>query len=240
MTTPILDLDEWTEGQAQPHVTVNESTRWLECFAALSVLDRMPDPPGSPADGDRYIVGGSATGDWNGHDNDIALRIGSAWAFRPAPDGTIAFVLSLGVPYRYVSGAWSEEVDDGGGGGGDPQRYMITCSIDPSNPTAPRFRVPLGGEMKVWALHAEGGPGDAVVDIRRSTSGMNSPPTGPGDSICGGSPPTLTAQVGAEDNCTAFADNLCGGGDVLEFVLVSSDTNITALHFQLFIDPDTG
>ena len=31
-------------------------------------------PPGSPSEGDRYIVGPSATGDWSGHDGEIADR----------------------------------------------------------------------------------------------------------------------------------------------------------------------
>ena len=243
MTTPILELDEWTEAQAQPHVTVNEAIRWLECFASLSVLSiTTTDPPMTPAEGDRYIVpAAGATGDWAGHDDEVALWFGTAWGFKLAPTGAIAYVEDEGVPYRY-NGGWSEEIDETGGGGGGgavAQRYMITASFDTANPQAPRFRVPLGGEMMVWALHAEGGPGDAVVDIRRSDAGLNNPPSGPGDSICGGSPPFLSGDVGRESDCTDFSNRFCGGGDVLEFVLVSFDTNITALHFQLAIDPDT-
>ena len=49
--------------QAQKHVTHNEALRILDGLVQLSVLDRdLTSPPGSPADGDRYIVASGATG----------------------------------------------------------------------------------------------------------------------------------------------------------------------------------
>ena len=48
--------------QAQKHVTHNEALRLLDGLVQLSVLDRdLTAPPGSPTDGDRYIVGSGAT-----------------------------------------------------------------------------------------------------------------------------------------------------------------------------------
>ena len=105
MTTPILELDEWTQSQAQPHVTVNEAMRWLECFANLIVLDKdLSDPPESPSpeDGDRYIVGAAPTGDWSGQEGKIALYMANAWAFRSAPIGTRAYVLDEDADYRFT------------------------------------------------------------------------------------------------------------------------------------------
>ena len=46
-----------------------------------SVKDELADPPGSPAEDDRYIVIATATGDWVGHENDIAEWNGTAWDF---------------------------------------------------------------------------------------------------------------------------------------------------------------
>ena len=49
--------------QAQKHVTHNEALRLLDGLVQLSVLDRdLTAPPGSPADGDRYIVGSRRDG----------------------------------------------------------------------------------------------------------------------------------------------------------------------------------
>jgi len=49
-------------------------------------------PPGSPSAGDRYIVGASATGDWAGHDYDIAEYDGSAWSFVVDVEGLACYV----------------------------------------------------------------------------------------------------------------------------------------------------
>lgn len=93
MTTPILELDEWEEAQGQPNVTVNTTVRWLECFAQLAVIDRdLSTPPVSPSDGDRYIPAATATGAWTGHEDEIALYLGNAWAFKAPPTGCRCYV----------------------------------------------------------------------------------------------------------------------------------------------------
>lgn len=109
MTTPILALEEWEEAEAQPNVTVNTSTRWLECFAQLIVQSQSVSDPPTAVDGDRYIVGTGATGEWAGHDGDIALAMGNAWEFRTAPEGCLAYVLDESPPaeYRFLSGVWT-------------------------------------------------------------------------------------------------------------------------------------
>jgi len=43
--------------------------------------------PGSPAEGDRYIVGAGATGAWAGKDNQIAVFANTAWLFYVAAKG---------------------------------------------------------------------------------------------------------------------------------------------------------
>lgn len=106
MTTPILDLEEWEAAQAQPEVTVNEALRWLECFASLVVQSLSVSSPPTGVDGDRYIVGPAPTGVWTGHADEIALFMGSAWAFREAPEGTSAWVLDDANTVRYLAGAW--------------------------------------------------------------------------------------------------------------------------------------
>lgn len=108
MTTPILSLDEWEEAQAQPNITVNEALRWLECFAQLVVESQSVTDPPTATDGDRYIVGIGATGEWAGHDSEIALAMGDAWAFRAAPEGSLAYVLDESPgEYRLLSGVWT-------------------------------------------------------------------------------------------------------------------------------------
>lgn len=106
MTTPILSLTEWASGQAQPDVTVNTALRWLEAFAPLIVTAQQNAPPGSPAEGDRYLVGTAGSGAWSGHNNQVALRMNSAWAFKTAPTGTQAYLTGVAAEKRYVGGVW--------------------------------------------------------------------------------------------------------------------------------------
>jgi hypothetical protein len=47
-----------------------------------SVLDKdLTAPPGSPSEGDRYIVAATATGSWATHETEIAQYTDSAWEF---------------------------------------------------------------------------------------------------------------------------------------------------------------
>jgi len=64
----------------------------LESFAFQPpILYQQNDPDVSPAKGDRYIVGATPTGDWVGHEQDIAWYDGSAWQFDTPMKGWLCF-----------------------------------------------------------------------------------------------------------------------------------------------------
>ena len=93
--------------QAQKHVTHNEALRLLDGLVQLSVLDRdLTAPPGSPADGDRYIVGSGATGDWAGWDLNVALWTDGAWMRLPSRTGWRAWVEDEGLLLVYDGAGW--------------------------------------------------------------------------------------------------------------------------------------
>ena len=94
--------------QAQKHVTHNEALRILDGLVQLSVLDRdLTAPPGSPADGDRYIVATGATGDWAGWDLNVALWTDGAWLRLPPRPGWRAWVEDEGLLLVYDgAGMW--------------------------------------------------------------------------------------------------------------------------------------
>ena len=58
-------------------------------------------PPGSPADGDAYFVGASATGNWSGKDGNLAVSVNGKWYFTPKTNltGAIIFDSSTNIPY---------------------------------------------------------------------------------------------------------------------------------------------
>ena len=81
-----------------------------------SVLDKdLLTPPGSPATGDRYLIGqptDTATGDWAGHAGEIAEYDGAAWFYEAQPDeGTYVYVEDENTAYifnnnTFLSGLW--------------------------------------------------------------------------------------------------------------------------------------
>lgn len=74
-------------------------------------------PPGSPSDGDTYVVGASATGAWSGQDDDVAIwdanESPAAWNFVTPTDGMAVWNLADDTEYRWDAGvspaAWSAQ-----------------------------------------------------------------------------------------------------------------------------------
>ena len=94
----------------------NAVRRYIEYGA----LDRgVNTPPGSPADGDVYIIGSAPTGGWAGQANKIAVRHLGAWVFEPSVDasgasvaigaaheGLTVYVRDEDQPYVWSGSAW--------------------------------------------------------------------------------------------------------------------------------------
>jgi len=92
-TTANLGLPVIAAAQAQKHVTHNEALRLIDTLVQLAVLDRdLSAPPGSPNDGERWIVAPSPTGAWAGHAGDIAAWQDGAWQFAVPKKGWIAHI----------------------------------------------------------------------------------------------------------------------------------------------------
>jgi hypothetical protein len=109
MTTPRLGAPELVSGQATPETTVNEQIRYIESGAGHFIFkDRdLATPPGSPADGDCYLVAASGTGAWSGKDGQIAFRVNTAWAFITAIEGFTAWVNDENAFIGYDGAAWN-------------------------------------------------------------------------------------------------------------------------------------
>jgi hypothetical protein len=81
-------------GQAQKHVTHNEALRLLDTLVQLAVLARgVDEPPASPAEGERWIVGAAPTGAFSGHADEIAAWQDGAWQFSAPRTGWLAYVV---------------------------------------------------------------------------------------------------------------------------------------------------
>lgn len=108
--TDNLNLPLIAANQDQKHVTHNEAITALDAIVQLSVKDKdLATPPGSPSEGDRYIVAASATGDWAGEEGNVAAYQSGAWAFYTPQDGWFAWVDDESLFYVYGSSAWSND-----------------------------------------------------------------------------------------------------------------------------------
>ena len=93
--------------QAQKHITHNDALHILDTLVQLAVLDRdLTAPPGSPAEGQRWIVKATATGAWSGHDNAIAAWQDGAWQFSTPQTGWLAYVVDEGALLAWSGSAW--------------------------------------------------------------------------------------------------------------------------------------
>lgn len=106
-TTTKLLLPYILAAQAQKHVTHNEALRLLDGLVQMSVPDRdLTVPPGSPVEGDRYIVAAGATGAWSGWDHDIALFGDGIWFRLPKQIGWRAWVEDEGTLVVWDGAQW--------------------------------------------------------------------------------------------------------------------------------------
>src|SRR5688572_10935692 len=67
-------------------------------------------PPGSPSDGDIYIVGIGGTDDWATHDNKVAIFAGGIWYFETPLPGALAWVNDEAGYVRFTGSAWTSGI----------------------------------------------------------------------------------------------------------------------------------
>lgn len=96
-------------GQAQKHVTVNESLMRLDALVQLSVVSAtIAAQPGSPADGDLYILPAGKTGAAWGAMTNLALAYwrDGAWEQVTPNEGFLAYVKDVDQILAYSGSAW--------------------------------------------------------------------------------------------------------------------------------------
>lgn len=87
---------------AQYRVPVLEQFSWQPPVASV-----LSTPPGSPAKGDRYLVGASPTGAWSGKTNNIAWYDGAAWMFDAPSAGWTTYNVATSMQLTYGGSVWA-------------------------------------------------------------------------------------------------------------------------------------
>lgn len=94
---------------------MNVNLRGLDDLVHLAVVDKdLATPPGSPTEGQRYIVAASPTGAWVGHTGHIARWFSGGWIFYVPKEGWRAWVSDEDVLYGFNGTSWGTM---GGGSG---------------------------------------------------------------------------------------------------------------------------
>jgi len=157
-----LNLPYLVEAQAQKHVTVNEALRILDALIQLSVISRfVANPPASPLEGDRYIIGNAATGIWSGKDLQLAVFVDAAWTYFEPNTGWSCWVADEAVSVVYDGILWNdvttlEQVT----------RLGIGATADVTN----RLLVQSNAALFTSVVTANGGTGDVRLVLNKESN----------------------------------------------------------------------
>lgn len=144
--SPRLALPYLLPNQAQKHVTHNKALRRLDALVQVAVLDRdLTAPPAAPKEGGCWIVAVGASGDWAGHESEIATWQDGAWAFIASGTGWLAWVMDESAPCVWTGTEWAE--------------------ADDTNPFAAKLNKALWTARAV----AEGGDGDLRYTLNKES-----------------------------------------------------------------------
>ena len=75
----------------------------------IGIIDKdLTAPPGGESVGDIYLVPVAATGDWSGHDKEVAVFTARGWFYLSPQKGQIVFAEDEGAYYHYsAAGTWT-------------------------------------------------------------------------------------------------------------------------------------
>ena len=92
-------------GQAQREFAVNEAFARCDILLHATVSEEISTPPADAADGEAWLVGAAATGDFADRDGMIAARCFGQWMFIAPHDGMRLFDRSTRREFLF-SGGW--------------------------------------------------------------------------------------------------------------------------------------
>lgn len=160
--SPIFALGLWAGPQASPWIQHDAALLLIEALLRGSVADRdLTAPPGSCAAGAAYLVGGSATGLWSGHDGEFAVAVGvdaaNGWIFADVERaGFQLWVADEALRIEWSGSAWVTA------GGSQPYDFGFTFEDTPGA-DAILGRVRIGRNITLPADFA-GASGGGDVD----------------------------------------------------------------------------
>lgn len=152
--TPRLGYELIGTGELQAYVTANEGFARNDALIQTTVLDSaLAAPPGSPVEGDMYIVAGSPTGAWVGHATHLAEWFAAAWLFYIPAEGWLAYDRTANALLVFDGAAWVALL----GGATGTTTVALTSGVAATLLTIPLAAgVAKGGKLDFWIKALDG------------------------------------------------------------------------------------
>ncbi|MDE2595769.1 MAG: DUF2793 domain-containing protein [Sphingomonadales bacterium] len=115
--SPRFGLPLLFPGQAQKEAFVNEAHALADALLHCVIEGTALTPPATPLDGQAWLVGEAASGEWTGQGGKLACRQGGNWLFIAPRDGMWLLDRSSGHYIRYA-GTWKFPVRPSSPSGG--------------------------------------------------------------------------------------------------------------------------
>ncbi len=144
---------------------MNEAITILDAVVGGGVIDKdLATPPGSPTEGDRYIVAASPTGAWTGKAKHIAYYFNGGWRFINPGEGLMVWVNDEDLLYVYTGTAWSSSI------GGSLSLAMLGINGATAD-TTNRLALRAAAALLTAVYAADGGSGDMQLKLNKEGSG---------------------------------------------------------------------
>ncbi len=105
-STPRFSLPFLFSGQAQKEFFVNEAHAMIDALLHPAIEGMATAPPAGPQEGESWLVGTGATGDWASKDDAIAISASGGWVFVTPTAGLTVYDKSLRQT-RHFRTSWS-------------------------------------------------------------------------------------------------------------------------------------
>lgn len=175
-STPILPFAQWLSGTNQNSIPANDNARRIQILEGNIISQAVTAQPGSPAEGDAYIIAATHTGtQWALFTPlDLAIYSGGTWyAFAPV----LGVVVNVaGTLYRYTGSAWTA-VSAGGGSGSIPQNSQSSAyTLVIGDAGKHIFHPSADTTARIWTIPANSSVafaiGDAVSFVNQNAAGV--------------------------------------------------------------------
>ena len=202
-TTTKINLTLVEQSQAQKEVTVNTAFTRIDALMNTGAKSRsINTPPGSPAAGDLYIVGGSSTGAWSGQANKLAYY-DQGWKFITQNEGMSLWVNDEDSVYTYDNYNWvmtARAINQ------QPGALIDGANISWNLIVAPFAKVTLGGNRTLDnPVYLQPGM-QYVLIVKQDATGSRTLAYGANYKWENGAAPVLSTAAGATDIITFVCD----------------------------------